>query len=261
MNSHIGRFLFGFVTIFILLWTPLADVAADDQQPNSGSATSSCADCHEDYELAFANSPHMGKLECVACHLDAAGDHPKSAMRVLPSSLSCRGCHAEVSANFSNTGHASAGLECASCHNSHSTNLKFTVDRKNGISREGSQLCASCHNAVDQSFEHSMHAAQGADCLDCHIGGGQSPHSFAGDVQACSSCHLEEMHAGESSHTSNAGATTGSALGASPAPASPWGYFLLSFLFGTGLGLIAAPWLERGLRALIRSAEEVRHDH
>lgn len=91
------------------------------------------------------------------------------------------------------------GVSCKDCHNSHSTQLKFT----------GNKLCAQCHTPakydVPAHTKHPQHT-NGSECINCHMTGNtymgidyRRDHSFRiprpdqsvkyGTPNACTQCH------------------------------------------------------------------------
>jgi hypothetical protein len=61
--------------------------------------------------------------------------------------------------------HAEAGIQCISCHLSHSQDLRVTSD----------QLCESCHRESLKDPLHSAHWLGEAGCTSCHLADGY-PH-------------------------------------------------------------------------------------
>ena len=124
-----------------------------------------------------------------------------------------------------------------------------------------------------EAYGHSNHAQEGLSCTDCHItktdaplgmGNAQHSHTFVVDLNTCTECHENEIHNSSSAMLvppSDATATTivppsslnsGSSgtVSATPAPASPVGFALFAGLIGLALGMVLAPWLERGATRL-----------
>jgi predicted CXXCH cytochrome family protein len=93
-----------------------------------------------------------------------------------------------------------AGVTCSDCHDPHSLNLRA----------EGPAVCLRCHAAEKfATTEHQLHAANVADCIDCHMPATtymqvdeRNDHSFRiprpdlsvayGVPNACNNCHNDK---------------------------------------------------------------------
>ena len=126
--------------------------------PVFGADNQACLDCHGRKKAGFETAPavktsdlassrHAGE-KCVACHTDATpGPH-----QVKPSKISCRDCHAKVTAKYDNTIHAKARAagesEAASCQDCHTPGHKI-VRKTNPESSvypfRLPETCARCH--------------------------------------------------------------------------------------------------------------------
>jgi len=126
--------------------------------PLFAADNSACMDCHGRKKPGFETAPavkasdlassrHAGE-KCVACHTDATpGPH-----QVKPSKISCRDCHAKVTAKYDNTIHAKARIagesEAASCQDCHTPGHKI-VRKTNPESSvypfRLPETCARCH--------------------------------------------------------------------------------------------------------------------
>ncbi len=126
--------------------------------PVFAADNSACMDCHGRKKAGFETAPavkasdlassrHAGE-KCAACHTDASpGPH-----QVKPSKISCRDCHAKVTAKYDNTIHAKARAhgesEAASCQDCHTPGHKI-VRKTNPESSvypfRLPETCARCH--------------------------------------------------------------------------------------------------------------------
>jgi predicted CXXCH cytochrome family protein len=109
----------------------------------------------------------------------------------------CQDCHTTTYHNWRETAHASADVQCSSCHVPHSQQNRLV----------GEELCLSCHREV---VDNSAHRSADVHCVDCHlpspsapdtatdirvISGGTAPnHSFDPISVACAECHRQSIH-------------------------------------------------------------------
>ncbi|MBW3138878.1 cadherin-like domain-containing protein [Ferrimonas balearica] len=62
--------------------------------------------------------------------------------------------------DFLESQHGQMGMECSSCHNAHTMELK----------KEGDAQCVQCHSDKDsESHKMAIHDMVGAECADCHM--------------------------------------------------------------------------------------------
>ncbi len=151
----------------LLLLAGVSPVLAQDDQPDPERP---CAACHVQESDAWMTSPHAlpsnpemdntPGATCQDCHGEYVRDHPDDGvMSLTVDSSSCKTCHEETFTHWEDTIHAAAGVQCISCHQSHSQTLRLTDD----------QLCVSCHR---ESLDDSMHLAHWeteATCTSCHM--------------------------------------------------------------------------------------------
>jgi hypothetical protein len=112
----------------------------------------------------------------------------------------CAACHGEPVDDFKTHKHATAGLNCTSCHGSSEKHRAATgsapPDRV-AAPNEVAGLCGQCHGSQRKEYETSAHAkvyASGrnvrtANCNTCH--GHHALRSFAAMANACGRCHGE----------------------------------------------------------------------
>ena len=187
---------------------------------------SDCAGCHDSQIEAFLRGPH-GAAEivsaaaatvtaaapgCASCHgdaqahMDEGGEGPIFGFGDddLPSlkSSRCLDCHAGTHPRFFATRHASAGLDCTSCHSIHEGGGEALL-KSSGVALAGfredlpSASCAECHSEVfaEFSFNERHRLEEGIlDCASCH-----DPHepqarlALGGFKQdQCTSCHADK---------------------------------------------------------------------
>ncbi len=152
----------------LLLLAGTSPLLAQDAPPDPERP---CASCHVQETEAWKVSPHaldsnleLGKMTpgatCQDCHGEYVRGHPDDGlMKLTVDSSSCETCHADTFTHWEDTIHAAAGVQCISCHQSHSQTLRLTDD----------QLCVSCHR---ESLDDSMHLAHWqteATCTSCHM--------------------------------------------------------------------------------------------
>jgi len=167
----------------------------------------------------FEKSAH-GKLDCVACHADAA-DAPHAKK---PGAVDCGRCHgvkgkaasmpdgrpALESYRLTVHGQAreagnTAAADCANCHGSH--NVRRPSDPASRVNKRNiAATCGACHTDEAKAYRASVHGkalAKGAQeaptCTDCHgehtIRSPSEPASsvWKGAVtKTCSGCHASE---------------------------------------------------------------------
>ncbi len=152
----------------LLLLAGTSPVLAQDEQPDPERP---CAACHvqetEAWEVsphALASNPELGDMTpgatCQDCHGEYVRDHPEDGlMKLTVDSSACETCHEDTFTHWEDTIHASAGVQCISCHQSHSQTLRLTDD----------QLCVSCHRESLDDALHLAHWQADAPCISCHM--------------------------------------------------------------------------------------------
>ncbi len=147
-------------------------VAAPPAQEDAGAIPMTLEEkqgcgCHSLEKESWQMSPH-GQLDadgqpmaaCTTCHGEYVEGHPDEGMIPLATdSSSCKGCHAQTAAEWQGTIHAEAGIQCISCHLSHTQDLRITSD----------QLCQTCHRDALQDPLHTAHWLGEAGCTSCHL--------------------------------------------------------------------------------------------
>ena len=239
-----------------------------------------CLTCHTTgYDPATATYKADG-VTCEACHSPIAPDHPKNPMPVEPSSELCGQCHSSAGLGLPTTEantHYEKGLDCASCHDPHSTSLKTTAAPDMAESTDQvSQLCVTCHTESNMNFALTAHAQRDVSCADCHVEEAQGDkrlphtvpdHSFEAQVTSCNTCHAQQMHSpteavnpSESEGAIVAAEPTGepqlSSVEPEPQRVSPLGFSAMAGLLGLAGGTVLAPWLERWYRRAAKQNQE-----
>ncbi|MBD3403490.1 DmsE family decaheme c-type cytochrome [candidate division GN15 bacterium] len=167
-----------------------------------------CAGCHEDIAEAFSQTAHgvyfstrpaLADYGCESCHGSGIEhvENPVADNIINPantdqfgSSMLCQSCHNDRQFDdwpFSE--HHAAGVNCASCHNSHSA---YTAE--NALTKDVPELCYDCHAEVRAETRMPSHhpIAEGKlDCRDCHNphGGPARLTQDATGRELCFSCH------------------------------------------------------------------------
>lgn len=223
-----------------------------------------CLGCHTTGYDPKTDTYEEAGVTCAACHDPVAVNHPLAPAHMSRSAELCGQCHRDTEFEWASSRHGASDLTCIDCHDPHATMIKAD---------DPSQLCADCHGTRVEAFAHSNHAKEGLSCTDCHItqtdaplgmGNAQHSHTFDVDLNTCTQCHENEIHnpavamllpADAATATPNvppSALNSGSAgtVSATPAPSSPVGFALFAGLIGLALGMVLAPWLERGASRL-----------
>lgn len=188
---------------------PLNGTLQSDPSDYVGSET--CATCHAAETKSFGSNPHAklalehgGKgVTCESCHgpgkahVESGGDATKIFQfdKATPKAVDdrCLTCHAGTHANFERSSHGEAGVNCTSCHSSHSAKVETNL-----LKASEPSLCYGCHTdakaAFAQPFHHKVNEGL-MTCSDCH-----NPHGTFEDKMLrsnsdqsaiCTKCHIE----------------------------------------------------------------------
>ena len=180
----------------------LAAINMACSDPTGGDCT--CLSCHTTgFDAQAGTFGHEG-VTCEACHGPYDGDHPAGEAAVLLDSDSCicEDCHAETEHQWENSVHAAGNVQCISCHDVHSQELRQSED----------SLCISCHRTQPADTLHTTHLPNQVVCTDCHFSSVQREETLAvrattGDPTvvnhklnpdtstACISCHSSPLKA------------------------------------------------------------------
>ncbi len=160
--------------------------------PEASSDDAPCMDCHA--TSADLAGPSSGEgVVCESCHGPYLDGHPdEQEMPIDADSSVCGDCHINIHADWEVSSHGKAGVQCISCHRSHTQNLRL----------DDQHLCAACHTDNVQDPGHEAHRQGGVACIDCHVSPAASSlqdgrtthaHSFIVDTGACAGCHGDDF--------------------------------------------------------------------
>ena len=174
----------------------------------------SCLSCHSANFDPAAPAPAGMGVSCEACHGPYVEDHPANGVMTLPvESSACAECHVQTYAEWQQTSHGNANVQCTGCHVAHAQDLRL----------EEQQLCESCHEAVITDPGHQAHQRADVACVECHISPSVAILASSGEVEAktthshrfdvatevCAGCHGANFHAETVLVASVAGDATG----------------------------------------------------
>jgi hypothetical protein len=169
----------GAAIVAVLLGAASVQAAAPNQEggatpeiPMTLAEKQGCG-CHSLEKESWQMSPHgalgaegQPAATCATCHGEYVEGHPDEGMIPLAAdSSACTDCHAQTAVEWEGTVHAEAGIQCISCHLSHTQDLRVTSDR----------LCETCHREAIQDPLHTAHWLGEAGCTSCHLADG-APH-------------------------------------------------------------------------------------
>lgn len=242
-----------------------------------------CLVCHTTgYDPATATYKADG-VTCESCHSPVPTDHPKSPMPVEKSTELCGRCHTDTRfapQDSQASTHYERGLDCATCHDPHSTSLKTAAGPRTAEKTDQvSELCITCHQESSMDFTLTAHAQKNIACVDCHVkssaDGERAPHivpdhSFQASLASCNTCHVQQMHSPtEAVNTKESTVPVSpeptpaiqlSSITPEPATVGPIGFSAMAGLIGLAGGMVLAPWLERWYRRIVRQKREDKDD-
>lgn len=162
--SHIGMRLalatfFAFGLLCVLSVSAWAAPAVQEGEEGCG--------CHSAETETWQASPHAKTkadgnpvATCESCHGAYVRGHPEEGLMPLAADSSvCSTCHDRTFGEWDGTVHANAGVQCISCHVSHSQDLRLTDEK----------LCESCHRDSLKDSLHTAHWIGDATCTSCHM--------------------------------------------------------------------------------------------
>lgn len=242
-----------------------------------------CLVCHTTgYDPATATYKADG-VTCESCHSPVPTDHPKSPMPVEKSTELCGRCHTDTRfapQDSQASTHYERGLDCATCHDPHSTSLKTAAGPRTAEKTDQvSELCITCHQESSMDFTLTAHAQKNIACVDCHVkssaAGERAPHivpdhSFQASLASCNTCHVQQMHSPtEAVNTKESTVPVSpeptpaiqlSSITPEPATVGPIGFSAMAGLIGLAGGMVLAPWLERWYRRIVKQKREDKDD-
>lgn len=169
--------------LFALLWLALPTPAyAQEGAAAAAAATAAavvpvaddeevkpCTSCHEDEADSWMASTHalttdpdtgLAVAECTSCHGDYVRGHPDEALTpLIVDSSVCRDCHGGTFAQWDESIHGSEGVQCISCHQPHSQEMRLTDEGQ----------CTACHQESLDDPMHTAHWEAETACTDCHM--------------------------------------------------------------------------------------------
>lgn len=299
MPSRVERMLIALVFALLAAGTTLIIASAQSGTVPPLQTSSDCATCHTESQVTWQNGAH-GKsgsdpetatyrtdgVPCESCHSPVPADHPKSPMPVARSAELCSRCHIDTRSETQTSrvsAHDQKGLDCATCHDPHSTSLKAppgprTAEKTDAVS----QLCITCHQESNMDFSLTAHAQRNVSCADCHVNRPENlgnpnrttntppDHSFKASLASCNTCHVQQMHSPteavntkESTVPVPAEPTPEIQLASitpEPEAVSPLGFSAMAGLIGLAGGMVLAPWLERWYRRVAKHNREEENE-
>lgn len=242
-----------------------SDVEFQQEWKKEGSPTE-CMACHTTGFDPATGDWEADGIDCIVCHDYEGVDHPEKIIPTADTAESCGTCHEETFAEWEKSMHGDEALDCANCHNPHTTNLR---------AEDSQTLCKTCHNEESHFYDFTAHADEGLLCTDCHLrvsdammgigeGHSQRVHTFQVDLRSCTQCHGEEMHypvrdamhlPGEDDVVEGGVADVSGpveqveALARTPDDANPFTY-LLAIVVGLGVGITISPAIDGLYRRL-----------
>jgi hypothetical protein len=287
MTSRIERLLIALVFALLAAGVTLIVASAQGEEPPTPPAwVEECSACHKESKLNWESGAHAKSevVTCEACHGPSTGDHPTTSIPVNRSADLCISCH--INADFGAkdwkaSKHYQLGIDCATCHDPHSTSLKHTAGSNGEATNtaDASALCINCHKESSMNFPYSTHSQQGVTCMDCHLNpvenadgtlGKVTNHTFNASLKSCNTCHADQMHKPtEAQAPEGTGGTVseepiaevpGAAVTPEPDPISPMGFSAMAGVIGLAGGMVLAPWLERWYRRVVKSNREEENE-
>lgn len=281
MISRIERLLIALLFALLAAGVTLVIASAQGEAPPAPqTASSDCVTCHTESQLNWEAGAHgkAGVVTCEACHASAGVDHPTSTMPINPSPDLCISCHSDQHfgvEDWKSSIHSQVGIECATCHDPHSTSLKKATGPRDAAptADEISQLCINCHKEHGMDFPYTSHNQKGVSCVDCHVKHYGDPaastipdHSFNASLASCTTCHAEQMH-GVAEATAGTSAPIAAEVEAptvsvtpEPEAVSPMGFSAMAGMIGLAGGMVLAPWLERWFHRSVKQNKEEENE-
>ena len=277
MISRIERLLIALMFALLVAGVTLVIASAQGEEPPAPQASSpDCVTCHTESKQIWDSGAHgqAGVVTCEVCHGSVPADHPQSPMPINRSPDLCISCHSNASfgvEDWKASKHSQVGINCATCHDPHSTSLKRPAGPRDAAptTDEISQMCINCHKEHGMDFPYTSHNQRGVSCVDCHVKHyGDSPvstipdHSFNASLASCNTCHADQMHspteALEGTSAPIAAEVEVPAVSVTPQPeaVSPMGFSAMAGMIGLAGGMVLAPWLERWFHRSVKQNKE-----
>ena len=295
MPSRLERLLVALMFALLAAGVTLIIASAQSGTVPPVQTSSDCATCHTETQVTWQNGAHgksgsdpetakykVDGVPCESCHSPVPADHPKSPMPLERSAELCSRCHTDTRSEAQDSkisAHDQKGLDCATCHDPHSTSLKTppgprTTEKTDAVS----QLCITCHQESNMDFSLTAHAQRNVSCADCHVNRLENvenvnrttntlpDHSFKASLASCNTCHVQQMHS--PTEAVNTKETTIpvpveptaelklTSTTLEPDAVSPLGFSAMAGLIGLASGTVLAPWLERWYRRTVKQNPE-----
>jgi predicted CXXCH cytochrome family protein len=280
------RLLIALMFALLAAGVTLVIASAQGEVPPSAPSSADCAACHTESDVNWKNGAHAKAevVTCDACHGQAPSDHPTTSMPVDRSPDLCVRCHSDTSfglADWKASRHYQLGIDCATCHDPHSTSLKKIAGPRGKASGtdDVSALCINCHSDHSMNFPYSTHSQQGVTCVDCHVNPVENVagvarsvtnHTFKANLDSCNTCHANQMHSPKESKAPEGTSVSvpsepsvemvAAGVTPEPEPVSPMGFSALAGLIGLAGGMVLAPWLERWFHRTVKQNNEEDHE-
>jgi hypothetical protein len=160
--------------------------------------TGECLLCHTtNYQSTSGDFTAEG-VDCEACHGSVGSEHPPAPAPILADTEYCGTCHTTTLGEWRLTGHATADVGCADCHDPHNQQALFEVP---------DEMCLNCHGEDMGAYLEDMHVQKDIGCVDCHAlvippekmpedGIVPTGHTFTITPATCVACHTDALHAG-----------------------------------------------------------------
>jgi DmsE family decaheme c-type cytochrome len=169
-----------------------ADVSFKSMTATQQSAV--CLQCHDGGKrFGWKAGAHQhNDVSCASCHYVMDNKSERAMLVKSNVTQTCYTCHAEMRTEQQKMSHhpvREGRMDCASCHNSHSSNPALL--RKNTLN----ETCTSCHTEKRGPFLWE-HAPVRESCANCHTPHGSNNRNLliAKDSFLCLGCHSYGGH-------------------------------------------------------------------
>jgi predicted CXXCH cytochrome family protein len=209
--------------------SPIPQNHPTDNMPVS-ETTDLCGSCHSDTRFGWEgwkiSTHYQRNMTCTVCHdPHSAGFKTVGDAETADPSALCQNCHKDYMADFPETKHAAAGVNCIDCH--------LGNNEKSGTFQDA-------HTLSDHSFTPNLET-----CNKCHATQMHAPGQSATLIGVAP---VEEEPVVVEAHPTEVAQIEKTPETKSPLPVSPIGFAGLAGLLGLAGGMVIAPWLERAYR-------------
>lgn len=223
-----NKFIIFTILILYITTTSVTGSGLVNAQPDEEyKGTDYCLQCHPSQGTQWSESGHADSFsndnfqtewtalgsdeECLPCHVTAYEEDtesyvaeevqceechgPGDTMEIDSSPELCGECHSGLTPTYEewqNSGPNHGAADCVTCHNQHTTGMKYETPDK---------TCGQCHESHTDQVEVSTHGVNDIGCVDCHMvieeadfstgTPGKTGHSFNPQENEldCTSCH------------------------------------------------------------------------